>query len=99
MSFFLIALLIGVVVPYFAIPRLALSVHLTGLMQGVFLLAVGIIWPRFMLTGAASTAAFWLLIYGSIAVATSNLLGAILGAGNSIVPMAAGASRGSDLQE
>ena len=96
---FLLALLIGLAVPVFAVPRLALSVHLLGLMQGLFLLAAGMLWPRLHFTKAQSIAAFWLLAYGCVAAWTSNLLGAIWGAGNSIVPIAAGAARGTDVQE
>jgi hydroxylaminobenzene mutase len=96
---FLVSLLIGLAVPVFAVPRLALSVHLLGLMQGLFLMIAGILWPRLALARGASNAAFWLLAYGCVAAWTANLLGAIWGAGNSIVPIAAGAARGSDLQE
>lgn len=98
-SLFLVSLLVGLAVPFFAVPRLALSVHLLGLMQGIFLSVVGLLWPRLTLTRATSRATFWLLVYGCIAAWTSNLLGAIWGAGNSIVPIAAGAARGSDVQE
>jgi hydroxylaminobenzene mutase len=98
-SLFLIGLLIGLAVPFFAVPRLALSVHLLGLMQGLFLSVVGILWPRLKFTRAIEAGAFWLLVYGCIAAWTSNLLGAIWGAGNSIVPIAAGAARGSEIQE
>ena len=47
---FLFALLTGLVVPRFAVPRLGLSVHLLGLMQGLFLIALGLMWPRLRLT-------------------------------------------------
>ena len=95
----LIALLIGLAVPRFAVPRLALSVHLLGLMQGLFLAIVGILWPRLVLTRRALLATFWLLAYGCVAAWTANLLAAIWGAGNTIVPIAAGAARGTALQE
>lgn len=98
-SLFLIGLLVGLAVPVFAVPRLALSVHLLGLMQGLFLSVVGILWPRLTFTRGTEAAAFWLLVYGCIAAWTSNLLGAIWGAGNTIVPIAAGAARGTELQE
>ena len=96
---FLVALLIGLAVPLFAVPRLALSVHLLGLMQGLFLLAAGLLWPRLHFTPTQSIAAFWLLAYGCVAAWTANLLGAFWGAGNSIVPIAAGAARGTNVQE
>jgi hydroxylaminobenzene mutase len=98
-SLFLIGLLVGLAVPFFAVPRLALSVHLLGLMQGLFLAVVGILWPRLTLSRGALVATFWLLAYGCVAAWTSNLLGALWGAGNSIVPIAAGLARGSELQE
>jgi len=42
---FLIGLLVGLAVPVFAVPRLALSVHLLGLMQGLFLSVVAFSGP------------------------------------------------------
>ena len=96
---FLVALLVGLAVPRFAVPRLALSVHLLGLMQGLFLLVLGLLWPRLKFTRRMSTIAFWLAVYGCFAAWTANFLAAFWGAGNTIVPIAAGAARGSDLQE
>ncbi|MBK6515412.1 MAG: hypothetical protein IPG04_15140 [Polyangiaceae bacterium] len=43
---FLLGLLVGLAVPKFTLPRLALSTHLLGLMQGLFLLVAGGLWPR-----------------------------------------------------
>ena len=96
---FLLALLVGLAVPRFAVPRLALSVHLLGLMQGLFLSVLGLLWPRLQFTPRLSTVAFWLAVYGCLGAWTSNLLGAIWGAGNTIVPIAAGQARGTNLQE
>ena len=96
---FLLGLLVGIAVPRFAVPRLALSVHLLGLMQGLFLLILGLLWPRLKFMPRLSTIAFWLAVYGCLGAWTANLLGAIWGAGNTIVPIAAGSARGSDLQE
>lgn len=96
---FLLALLVGLAVPRFAVPRLALSVHLLGLMQGLFLMALGLLWPRLKFSPRLSTVTFWLAIYGCFAAWKANFLAAYWGAGNTIVPIAAGAARGSDLQE
>lgn len=96
---FLLALLVGLAVPRFAVPRLALSVHLLGLMQGLFLSVLGLLWPRLKLTRRLLAVAFWLAVYGCFAAWTANFLAAAWGAGNTIVPIAAGAARGSDLQE
>ena len=96
---FLIALLVGLAVPLLAVPRLGLSAHLLGIMQGLFLIAAGLLWPRLQLTRALARLVFWLLVYGSFAAWAANMLGAIWGAGNSILTFAAGAARGSALQE
>jgi hydroxylaminobenzene mutase len=96
---FLLALLVGLAVPGFAVPRLALSVHLLGLMQGLFLSVLGLLWPRLEFTPRLSVIAFGLAVYGCFAAWTANLLAAIWGAGNTILPIAAGAARGSALQE
>jgi hydroxylaminobenzene mutase len=95
----LLALLVGIFVPYFAVPRLALSVHLLGVLQGTFLVAVSSAWSRWGFGRRISWLVFWLLAYGCVAAWLGNLLGAYWGAGNTLLPMAAGSARGSALQE
>ena len=46
-----------------------------------------------------STAGFTLAVYGCVAAWVANLLAALWGAGNSMLPFAAGSARGSALQE
>ena len=96
---FLLGLLVGLGVPRFTVPRLALSTHLLGITQGTFLMVGGLLWPKLRLSRSASGIGRVLAIYGCVAAWTANLLGAVWGAGNSMVPMAAGAARGSVLQE
>jgi (hydroxyamino)benzene mutase len=96
---FLFALLVGLAVPRFAVPRLGLSTHLLGLMQGTFLLVAGSLWPTLKLTRAVSRAGSYFAVYGCIAAWTANLLGALWGAGNSMLPIAAGQARGNVVQE
>lgn len=62
-------------------------------------MAVGQVWPRLTLSMEMSKVTFWLLIYGGIAALTANLFAAAWGAGNSILPMAAGSAHGSLFQE
>lgn len=85
-------------VAVFALPRVALSAHLLALMQGTVLIAIGLLWPRLRLGGAAG-AVVWLLAYGFLAAFVANLLAAVLGAGGSMLPQATGGVQGSDLQE
>jgi hydroxylaminobenzene mutase len=99
LGLFLLALLVGIGVPSFAVPRLALSVHLLGVLQGTFLVAVSGIWSRLAFGRTISWLAFWLLAYGCVAAWLGNLLGAYWGAGNTLLPIAGGSAHGSALQE
>ncbi len=99
MLLFLLALIIGLIVHRFTVPRLALSAHLLGITQGLFLMVIGLLWPKLTLRRAWSRIAVVLIVYGCLAAWCANLLGAIWGAGNTILPFAAGQARGSVLQE
>ena len=96
---FLFSVLIGLVIPHFTVPRLALGAHLIGILQGIFLAALGLLWPKLRLSAAMSRSAFWLLIYECIAAVSANLLAGAWGAGNSILTLAADGARGSAIQE
>lgn len=96
---FLFALLVGLAVPSFALPRLGLSTHLLGLMQGLFLMILGVLLPRLQLTRAQARIGVVLAVYGCYAAWTANLSAAILGAGNTMLPIAAGSAHGTGLQE
>ncbi len=96
---FLVSLLIGLAIPAFAVPRLGLSAHLVGILQGLFLMVMGLLWPRLRLSVAVSRVGVWLAVYGCFAPLVANLLAGIWGAGNTMLPMAAGQAHGSALQE
>ena len=98
-SLFLVALFVGLAIPRFALPRLGLSTHLLGLMQGTFLMVAGVVWPRLRLPRILSLVGCGLAIYGCLAAWTANLCGAIWAAGGAMVPLAAGAARGTAIQE
>ena len=95
----LLGLIVGLLVQRFSLPRLGLSTHLLGLMQGIFLMVVGVLWPTLRLGKWASRAGGGLAVYGCLAAWTANLFGAIWGAGGSMVPMASGGTQGTALQE
>ena len=82
--FFLFALLIGLFVQKFTVPRLGLAVHLEALMQGLFLMVVGLLWPKLTLGKRSALVAFCLLIYGCVAGVTGNLLVGLWVAGSSL---------------
>lgn len=95
---FLLGLLVGFAVPALANPRMALASHLEGVMNGIVLLVLGLLWPRLALGERASASLFWLALYGTFANWAATLLAAFWGAGASM-PLAAGAHRGSPAQE
>jgi hydroxylaminobenzene mutase len=99
MFLFLAALLVGLAVPRFAVPRLGLSSHLLGLTQGLFLMLAGLFWERLRLPPGVFRAAFGLTLYGCFAPLTANLLAATWGAGRTLLPIAAGQAQGNPLQE
>jgi hydroxylaminobenzene mutase len=86
---FLLGLLTGVVIPALRSPRIGLSSHLEGVMNGTFLMVVGAVWHHVRLPERAATAAVWLLVYGTFANWLSTLLGAAFGAGG-LMPIAGG---------
>ena len=96
---FLLGLLTGFAVPIAANPRMALSSHLEGLLNGIFLLVVGLIWERLQLGARARATAFWLVVYGTFANWATTLAAAVLGAGASMMPLAGGGQSGSSAQE
>ena len=80
MILFLLGLFAGFAVPAFHNPRLGLSAHLEGVLNGTFLLVVGLAWHRVALGPGAKTAAFWLLLWGAFINFAACVAGAITGA-------------------
>ncbi len=86
---FLFGLIIGVFIPLMANPRMGLSAHLEGTMNGMFLVILGLIWNKIAIKDNWLRAAFWLTIYGSFANFVAVTIAAITGAGK-MMPMAGG---------
>ena len=89
----------GFAVSHFTVPNLGRSVHTLSAFSGVLLLTLGLLWPRLNLGATPSRIAFWFLIYSDFATVAAFLMAGVWGAGNSIMPLAAGAAHGSDFQE
>jgi hydroxylaminobenzene mutase len=93
----------GFLIPFLASPRIGLSVHTLSALQGVFLLAVGLLWPKLKLSLAASWVAFWLFIYGAASILAAYTIAAIWGIGNETIMLAGelphGLSHGTAFQE
>jgi len=99
MLLFLIGLLTGFAIPLLANPRMGLTSHLEGIMNGIFLVLLGLVWPKLVLSARALASLFWLAVYGSFANWTATLLAAIWGAGSPMMPIAGGDGTGTTLQE
>lgn len=86
---FIIGLSIGLFVQNMANPRMALSAHLEGILNGVFLMVVGVIWSKLVLSPKWLSATYWLLIYSTFTNVLAVLVAAITGAGK-MMPIAGG---------
>jgi hydroxylaminobenzene mutase len=86
---FLFGLLIGLFIPFMTNPRMGLSAHLEGLMNGMFLVILGLLWSKLVLKEKWLTTVFWLTIYGSFANFVAVTIAAITGAGK-MMPLSGG---------
>ncbi|HEX8038195.1 MAG TPA: hydrogenase [Chryseosolibacter sp.] len=86
---FLLGLILGLFVPSFANPRMALSGHLEGILNGLFLCVLGIIWQRLALGPKWHAFAFWLAVYGAFANYLAVIVAAVTGQGR-MMPIAGG---------
>jgi len=60
---FLLALIIGLFVQNMTNPRMALSAHLEGIMNGMFLMILGLVWRRLILSKTLFKTTYLLVIY------------------------------------
>ena len=86
---FLFGLVIGLFIPVMTNPRMGLSAHLEGIMNGMFLVILGLIWNKLVLNQKWITSAYWLTLYGSFANIVAVFIAAITGAGK-MMPIANG---------
>jgi hydroxylaminobenzene mutase len=74
---FLLGLLVGLVVPAFANPRMGLSAHVGTVLNGALLVALGAAWSAIELSPRAQRGAFSLLVWGSYGGCLGLVLAAI----------------------
>src|ERR1035438_2618190 len=79
MCLFLLGLLTGFAEQHFANVRMGLAAHLEGVMNGIFLLAVGAIWPNVRLSPRQTAVAYWTVLYGTYVNWFITILAAIFG--------------------
>lgn len=95
---FFLGLLAGFAVPALRNPRMGLSAHLEGVMNGILLAVLGLAWHRFTLPERARVTLFWLALYGTYVNWGSTLLAALFGTGRS-TPLAGRGFSGQPWQE
>ena len=94
----LLALLGGTVIPRFTNPRLALSAHVTGLLNGLLLIALGLCWSALVLSPARGRLVRALFLYGAYANWAVSLLGAAWGT-KRLTPVAGAGHEAAPWQE
>jgi hydroxylaminobenzene mutase len=86
---FLLGLISGLFVHNMTNPRMGLSAHLEGVMNGMFLIVLGLIWHRLHLSRTFFKITFWLVAFGTFANIAAVIIAAISGAGK-MMPIAGG---------
>ncbi|ORV53731.1 hydrogenase [Mycobacterium europaeum] len=86
---FLLGLFTGFAVPALKNPRMALSSHLEAVLNGMFLVLLGLLWPHIRLPAAWGATAVVLIVYSAYANWLATLLAAAWGAGRRLAPIAA----------
>lgn len=96
---FLMGLLTGFLLPLMENARMGLSSHLEGIMNGMVLIVLGVIWPKLRLGILAERVAFALAVFGTYTNWLATLAAGFIGAGASMMPIAAAGFEGSAVQE
>ena len=86
---FSLGLVVGLFIPLIANPRMALSSHLEGIMNGIFLIILGLIWSKVELSHRWLSVTYWLSLYGTYATLIAVLISAIFNSGK-LMPIAGG---------
>jgi len=102
-ALFLYSSLDGFAIPFLASPRIGLSVHTLSGLQGVMLLAIGLLWPKLRLSPSMSKVAFWCLIYSTLSILAAYTVAAFWGVGIETISLMGelphGLAQGSRFQE
>jgi hydroxylaminobenzene mutase len=98
MFLFLIGLVTGFVEGRFANVRMGLAAHLEGVMNGIFLVALGAVWTEVRLPPLAKAIAYWTALYGTYVNWLVTTLAAAFGT-SALSPITAAGHNGQPWQE
>jgi hydroxylaminobenzene mutase len=100
---FLYSSLDGFAIPFLASPRIGLSVHTLSALQGVMLLAIGLVWTKLRFSRRAAQVAFSCLVYSTLAILAAYTIAAFWGIGIETISLMGelphGLVQGSPFQE
>ena len=98
MLLFLLGLLTGLAEQRFTNVRMGLAAHLEGVMNGIFLVALGAIWTEVRLPSPAKAMAYWTALYGTYVNWLTTTLAAVFGTAAN-TPIAGAGYSGQPWQE
>jgi (hydroxyamino)benzene mutase len=98
MFLFLLGLLTGFAESSLPNVRMGLAAHLEGVMNGIFLLALGSAWIKINLSPPATVITFWIVLYSAYANWATTALASILGT-SSLSPLTGTSQGGKPWQE
>lgn len=93
-----LGLLTGAVLPVLTNPRMGVAAHVGGVMSGMLLLLVGLIWEEIRLPARMERLTFCLFLYASYTGWLAQFLAALFGT-SWATPLAGAGYRGADWQE
>lgn len=95
----LLGLITGFLIPVLKNPRLGLSSHLEGVLNGLLLIIFGLIWPKLTMTDKLYKWSFMLALFGTYTNWLTTLLAGFWGAGSELMPIAGESMQGTPWQE
>jgi (hydroxyamino)benzene mutase len=98
MLLFLFGLITGFIIMTLKNPRMGLSAHLEGLMNGTFLIVAGFIWNELKISETLKRIVYGTLVFGTFANWIFTLMAAFFGTSQT-TPIAGAGFMGSSVQE
>jgi hydroxylaminobenzene mutase len=98
MLLFLFGLITGFIIMSLKNPRMGLSAHLEGLMNGTFLIVAGFIWNELKISETLKRIVYGTLVFGTFANWIFTLMAAFFGTSQT-TPIAGAGFMGSSLEE
>ena len=95
---FILGLLTGVIVPLLKNPRMGVSAHLEALMNGIFLVVLGLVWKETKFTPKAAKVTFGIALSTTYANWVATFLSAVLGT-SKLTPIAGAGFSAPEWQE